>query len=154
MAAIHAVAVPLSSSLGQPKTAAAPADQALVIAELRQGVLAEQQRAEQWKAFAKKHAGKPIEGTGLNLAGPAGLLALAGIAAACIAFPAFGYLLLRVVPILWGYFTQTTAAIGGFVAERKDAGEDLKLKLSRKMDGAQKRLVRLRYARPPGVNPA
>lgn len=143
---IHAVAMPLSASLGEP---AKPVDNTAdardrVIAELRQGVLAEQRKTEQWREFARKYAGKPIEDTGINLAGPAGLALLAAIVAACVVFPVLGHLLLRVVPVLWGYFSRTTEAIHDFASSRPDAGKELAASLSRKMDKAHKQLVRAR----------
>jgi hypothetical protein len=147
VANIHAVAVPLSSSLGEPQLPVVAADQAAVIAALRQGILAEQQKAEQWRAFARKHAGREIEGTGIDIAGPTGLLVLAGIVAACIAFPPIGYVLLRALPLLWSFFRRTTAAIGEFGQENQDAGKQLAAKLSRRMDEAHKKLVRKRV--PP-----
>jgi hypothetical protein len=147
VAAIHAVAVPLSASLGEPKQPAAAADQAAVIASLQRGILAEQKKAEQWRAFAQKYAGKEIEGTGVNLAGPAGLVALVAVIALCVAVPPIGYALLRMLPVLWGYFSKTTSAVEEFVTEHKDAGEKLKNTLSRKMDEAQKAIVRQRFKR-------
>lgn len=151
IAEIHAVAAPLSASLGEPKrTVGSTVDERdRLIADLRQGVLAEQAKAEKWRAFARKYAGKEIEDTGINLAGPAGLLALAGIVAACIMCPAFGYILLRVLPVLWGFFSRTTTAIGEFVAENPDAGKNLKANLSRRMDEAHKALVRRRKPATP-----
>lgn len=150
LAAIHTVAASLSSSLGEPKRTITPSanDQAKVIDGLRQGLLAEQKKAEQWRAFAKKYAGKPLEDTGINLAGPAGVLALVGIIAACIACPALGYIVLRVLPLLWGFFRRTTAAIDDFTSAHQDAGEQLKATLSRRMDEAHKALVRRRKKVP------
>lgn len=144
IAEIHAVAVPLSASLGEPLKRATVFEAPAVIADQRAGIQAAQSRAEKWKAFATKYAGKPIEETGINLAGPAGLLGLVAIAAACVACPAFGYVLLRVLPLLWGFFRSTTAAISNFAEANPVAGSELKVELSRKMDTAHKRLVRLR----------
>lgn len=149
VAAIHAVAAPLSASLGEPKEPVTAEDKDRIIAGLRQGLLAEQKKAEQWKAFARKHAGREIEGTGLNLAGPAGLLALVGVIAACVACPALGYLLLRLLPLLWGFFRRTTTALHEFATEHPDAGEQVAQKLSARMDEAHKKLVRARAPRIP-----
>lgn len=144
VAKIHAVAVPLANSLGEPLQAVRADDSDRIIAELRAGKLAEQEKAEKWKAFAQKYAGKPIEDTGINLAGPAGLVGLVLVVAACVACPAIGFALLRVIPVLWGYFRRTTEAIGEFAASHPDAGEKLAAKLSTKMDAAHKRLVKKR----------
>lgn len=142
IADIHSVAIPLSSSLGEPKKQIKIADQIAVIKALESGLRAEQKKAEAWKAFATKYAGKPLEDTGINLAGPAGILGMVGIIAACIACPAFGYAILRLLPLLWGYFRRTTAAINEFAASNPDAAEQLKDTLSRRMDEAHKALVR------------
>jgi hypothetical protein len=146
IAAIHSVATSLSSSLGEPQRVITPSvdDQAKVIEGLRKGLLDEQKKTEQWRAFAKKYAGTPLEGTGINLAGPAGLLGLAGVVALCIAFPSVGYIVLRVLPVLWGYFRRTTDAIGEFAKANPEAGQKLATTLSQKMDAAHKRLVRVR----------
>lgn len=141
---IHAVAVPLSASLGEPEKPVAIEDQEVVIAALRKGLIEEQKKAEQWREFARKFANQPIEGTGINLAGPAGVVGLVLVIAACIAFPPIGYVLLRALPLLWGYFRRTTTAIGEFTKENPDAGKELAAKLSKKMDEAHKRLVRKR----------
>jgi hypothetical protein len=142
IADIHSVAIPLSASLGEPKKPVVIADQIAVIKALEAGLRAEQKKADAWKAFAVKHAGTPLEGTGINLAGPAGILGLIGIIAACIACPALGYALLRLLPLLWGYFRRTTQAINEFAASNPDAAEKLKEQLSRRMDEAHKALVR------------
>lgn len=142
IAEIHAVAVPLSASLGEPLKRATVFEAPAVIAASQAGIRDAQRKADQWKAFARKYADQPIEGTGFNLAGPAGLLALVGVIAACIAFPALGYLLLRVVPLLWGFFKSATAGVAEFVEANPEAGERLKANLSRKMDLAHKRMVR------------
>lgn len=141
---IHAVATGLSASLGEPARPVSVEDKDSIISGLRTGLRAKEEQLEKWKAFGRKYAGKEIEDTGINLAGPAGLLALAGVVAACVACPALGYLLLRVVPLLWGFFTRTTSTIAEYAAEHPAAGEQLKAKLSRKMDEAHKKLVRRR----------
>ena len=143
---IHRIAQPLSASLGEPLRRAQPFEAPQVIAANRAGLLTAQAQAAKWREFSRKYAGQPIEDTGINLAGPAGLLGLLVIAAACIACPPIGYLLLRALPILWGYFRTTTAAVSEFSAQHPDSGANLKATLSRKMDTAHKRLVRLRAA--------
>lgn len=153
---IHAVALELSSSLGQPAKAVTVADQALVQATLRNGLRIEQAKAEAWKQFAIKNANRPIEGTGINLAGPAGLIGLVVVIAACVACPPIGYALLRVLPLLWGFFKRTTSAIGEFAKANPDAGDELASKLSEKMDKSHKRLVRVRAKKSlivPAIEP-
>lgn len=146
VAVIHQVAVPLSASLGEPKKPVVAEDKDAIIAGLRKGVLAEQQKAEQWRRFAQKYAGKPLEDTGVDIAGPTGVLVLVLIVAACVMFPPVGYVLLRALPLLWGFFRRTTEAVGEFVKEHPDAGDQLKVKLSRKMDFAHKKLVKAKAA--------
>lgn len=141
---IHAVAVPLSVSLGEPLKRATVFQAPDVVASLRKSSLDAQAKAEKWREFARKYAGTPLEGTGINLAGPTGILALIAVIAACVAFPPIGYILLRALPVLWGFFRSTTSAISEFTTANPDEGERLKLTLSRKMDAAHKRLVKTR----------
>jgi hypothetical protein len=141
---IHAVAVPLSVSLGEPLKRATVFQAPDVVASLRKSSLDAQAKAEKWREFARKHGGTPLEGTGVNLAGPAGLLGLIAVVALCVIFPPVGYLLLRALPVLWGFFRSTTSAISEFTTANPDEGERLKLTLSRKMDAAHKRLVKTR----------
>ena len=141
---IHAVAVPLSVSLGEPLKRATVFQAPDVVASLRKSSLDAQAKAEKWREFARKHGGAPLEGTGVNLAGPAGLIGLIAVVAACVAFPPIGYVLLRALPVLWGFFRSTTSAISEFTTANPDEGERLKLTLSRKMDAAHKRLVKTR----------
>ena len=141
---IHAVAVPLSVSLGEPLKRATVFQAPDVVASLRKSSLDAQAKAERWREFARKHGGTPLEGTGVNLAGPAGLIGLIAVVAACVAFPPIGYVLLRALPVLWGFFRSTTSAISEFTTSNPDEGERLKLTLSRKMDAAHKRLVKTR----------
>lgn len=154
LAEIHAVAVPLSTSLGEPLKRATVFEAPAVISQSRAGLLAAQARAEQWKSFARKYAGTPLEDTGLNLAGPAGLLALAGLIAACIACPALGYLVLRVLPLLWGFFSRTTSAVAEFAQAHPAAATQLAGTLSVKMDAAHKALVRRHARRISDLTPA
>lgn len=142
IADVHAVSAPLRASIGEPETPVKREDSSKVIAELRGAIKDRDEKIEAWKRWAKKHQGVPLEDTGINLAGPAGILGLVGIIAACIACPSLGYLLLRVVPILWGFFRRTTTAIAEFAESNPDAGEKLKTQLSRRMDEAHKKLVR------------
>lgn len=154
VATIHSVAVPLASSLGEPKVAATAADKDRIIAELRHGVLAEQRNAEQWKAFARKYASKPLEDTGINLAGPAGLLFLVGIVAACIFVPGFGYVLLRLLPVLWSALTRAVGLVEKVATEAPAAVAKFKSTLPQREDAARK-AVRLAKRRaipaPPTV---
>jgi len=151
---IHSVAVPLAASLGAPNKPVTAADHARVIEQLTAGLRAEQKKAEQWRAFALKYAGKPIEDTGINLAGPAGLLGLAAVVALCIAVPPVGYVILRALPILWGFFRSSTSAIKEFADAHPRAGEDLAVTLSRKMDTAHKALVRKKAPRINRLSPS
>lgn len=141
---IHAVAVPLSASLGEPLKRAAVFQAPDVVAALRKSTLDAQAKAQKWQAFSVKYAGTPLEDTGINLAGPAGFMGLIGVVALCIMFPPVGYLLLRVLPVLWGYFVASTNGIANFVASNPRAGADLKAQLSRKLDTSHKRLVKKR----------
>lgn len=144
LAAIHAVAQPLSRSLGEPLKPIADDDTRRTIAGLERATIEVQAKADKWREFARKHGGAALEDTGINLAGPAGLLGLIGVIAACIAFPPIGYLILRALPVLWGFFQSTTGAVAEFAASHPDEAQQLKDTLSRKMDTAHKKLVRAR----------
>jgi hypothetical protein len=69
-----------------------------------------------------------------------------------VIFPPVGYLLLRALPVLWGFFRATTNGVANFVAENPEAGADLKAQLSRKLDASHKRLVKKRAT--PADKPA
>jgi hypothetical protein len=145
VADVQQVAVGLTASLGEPAKAVVLADKADVLAEMRGALLAKERQLDKWKDFGRKHAGKPIEDTGVNLAGPAGLLGLIGIIAACVACPPLFWALLRGVPVLWGMVRRMSAGIESFAAEVPGPGETLKANyLARKMDTLDKRIVRRR----------
>lgn len=141
---VHAVAVDLSASLGEPAQPVRVEDQAAVVAALRSGLAAKDRQLDQWRQFGRKYGGTPLEGTGINLAGPAGLVGLVGVVVLCVAVPPIGYALLRCLPVLWGYFRSTTRAVADYAAAHPEAGDELKAQLSRRMDRAHKRLVKAR----------
>lgn len=87
LAEIHEVAAPLSASLGEPLKPVEVEDHAAIVAELRRGILAQQKRADDWRAFALKYSGKEIEGTGFDLAGPGALAAIAAVLALLVFVP-------------------------------------------------------------------
>lgn len=143
VADIYPVATALSASLGEPDKPVAVEDRDAIIASLRQGLAAKDAQLEKWRAFGRKYAGKELEGTGIDIAGPTGLLILAAIVAACIFLPGFAWLAARVVPLLWRTVRQTAVGIESFAKENAEAGAKLKKDyLSRKMDTAPKTLVK------------
>jgi len=145
---VHAISAPLRASVGEPEKPVTRNDADKIIGELRRGIKDRDEKIEAWKKWAKKYSGKELEETGINLAGPAGLAALVGIIALCVVFPAFGYVLLRALPLLWGFFRRTTSAISEFTLANPDAGEKLKVQLSRRMDDAHKKLVKKKVHQP------
>ena len=151
IAEIHSVAVPLSASLGEPLKRAKAFELPMVNGATQAAVREAQAKAEKWKTFSRKYGGTPLEDTGINLAGPAGALGLIGVIALCIAVPPIGYVLLRMLPVLWGYFRSSTNGIANFIATRPEAAEDLKANLTRKMDASHKALVKLRGLRADPV---
>jgi len=153
---VHEVAVGLSASLGEPDKPVTIEDYDAVVKALAAGLKAKDAQLERWREFGRKYAGKPLEDTGINLAGPMGLLGLVGVIAACIACPPIAYAILRVLPVLWGFFRKGTAAVAEFAKQDPEAGSRLAVELSRKLDSAQKRLVRVRAAdnRIPQTTPA
>jgi len=141
---VNQVATGLSASLGQPAKPVTLEDKDAVIASLTAGLKAKDAQLDKWREFARRYNGKPLEDTGINLAGPAGILGLVAVIAACIFVPGFGYVLLRMLPLLWSFFRRTTEAVADFAKARPDAGKELAGKLAEKMDKAHKRLVRAR----------
>lgn len=126
LAEIHPVAEALSASLGEPKTAPAAGDNKdATIAALRAGLLAKDRQLDSWRAFGRKYGDMPIEGTGINLAGPTGLLGLVLVVAACFFFPPLGYLVVRVIPVLWGALRGSAGAIERFASALPAEGQVL-----------------------------
>lgn len=142
IADIHPVAEALASSLGEPQHPPAVDDKAATIAALHVGLQAKDRQLEAWKAFGRKYGGMPIEGTGISLAGPAGLIGLIALIAACVAFPALGYLVLRVVPVLWGALRGTATAVEHFAAAVPHQAAVLESHLAQRHTPAQTRLFR------------
>lgn len=140
---VHQVATGLSASLGQPEKPVTAEEKDAVIASLRAGLAAKDAQLEKWKKFARDYANKPIEDTGINLAGPAGVLAFAGVIAACIFVPGFGYVLLRLVPVLWGMVRRMAVGIESFAKDMPEEAAKLKESyLSRKMNEVDKRILK------------
>lgn len=142
---VHQVATGLSASLGQPAKPVTVEDKDAVIASLRAGLAAKDAQLERWKKFARDYANKPIEDTGINLAGPAGVLAFAGVIAACIFVPGFGYVLLRLLPVLWSALKRAVGLVEAAARKAPDVVAELKQALPQKEDGARKAI---RIAKP------
>lgn len=138
---IHAVAVPLSSSLGAPEVPMTVEDAQKTIKSLEGALTSQQRQADAWRDFARKNAGVKLEGTGYNLAGPAGLAALAGVIALCVLVPPIGYVFLRMLPVLWGFFRKATNAVSEFADKRPDAANDLAVTLRGNLNSSHKRLI-------------
>lgn len=142
---VNQVATGLSASLGQPAQPVKAEDKDAVIATLAAGLKAKDAQLDKWRAFGRKYAGTPLEDTGINLAGPAGLLGLVAVVAACVFVPGFGYVLLRLVPVLWGMVKRMAAGIESFAVDAPEQGKVLKeAYLSRKMNEVDKRIVKQR----------
>lgn len=142
---VHQVATGLSASLGQPAKPVTVEDKDAVIASLRAGLAAKDAQLEKWKKFARDYANKPIEDTGINLAGPAGLLAFAGVIAACIFVPGFGYVLLRLLPVLWSALKRAVGLVEAAARKAPDVVAELKQALPQQEDAARKAI---RIAKP------
>ncbi len=150
---VHQVAAGLRSSLGEPAEPVHVEDYEAVLSQLREGIRQRDAQLERWKQFGRRYAGTPLEGTGINLAGPAGVLGLAAVVALCVAVPPVGYALLRLLPVLWGFFRSTTRAVADFADQRPEAAQELKAQLSRRMDRAHKRLVKSHAPQPIAATP-
>lgn len=156
VARVYPVAAALSASLGEPLQAIEGDDPAKTLETLRQGLIAKETQLEAWKAFGRKYAGKELEGTGFDLAGPAGLVAIVGLAAAVIMCPAVGWVLLRVIPVLWGMIRRIMTGVENFAVENPDAAGRLKEGyLSRTMNEVDKKIIKRRKAklRPTDLSP-
>lgn len=142
LADIHEVAGLLSASLGEPEKPVTIEDQAKVIAALRKGLRSEQKKADGWKAFALKYGGKPIEGTGVDLAPWGGGLGLVAIVAACILVPGFGTFVLYVIRRLRGTVQQMAQGVEEFAIEHPEKAAELQEYLSSAMDKPMKAIVK------------
>ncbi len=150
VAAVHEVATELSSSLGAPKVEPTWADLHKIIAELRQANLAKDKQLEAWKAFGRKYAGKTIQGTGFDLGPFLGIGGMVGVVALCIFVPGVGFVLIRVVPVLWGMVRRMAIGIEGFAHDMPAEGEKLKqLYLGRKMNEVDKRIIKAKKKKIP-----
>lgn len=141
VAEIHAIAVPLSASLGEPAQPVRLEDQAEVIAGLEKGLLAAQKKADAWKALARKYAGHTIEGTGLDIAPVGGGFGLLLLVAGCIFVPGFGSLVLFVIRRLRGTVQQVAQGIEQFKAANPDQADALGQFLGTAMDSTHKAIV-------------
>jgi hypothetical protein len=149
---VNQVATGLSSSLGQPAKPVAMEDKDAVIASLRQGLAAKDAQLDKWREFARRYNGKPLEDTGINLAGPAGLLGLVAVIAACIFVPGFGYVLLRLLPVLWAALKRSVSAVEALASKAPEAVAAIKSALPQKEDAARK-AVRLAKRRARAAQP-
>ena len=138
---IHRVAVPLSSSLGEPKKITTVDDRDNVIAALKKANLAEQKKAEDWKKFANKYGGKEIEGTGVDLAAPGAFLGTATIVALFIFVPGTLSVALFVIRRLRLTLQQTVKSVEEFSAENPDAAEKLRRYQSSNLDRDEKKII-------------
>lgn len=147
IAEIHAVAVPLSTSLGEPLKRATVFEAPAVIAASRASVLEAQAKADKWREFSRKYAGKPLEDTGIDLAGPTGILALIAVIAACVAFPPLAWALLRLIPVLWGALKRSASFVESIAERAPELVSEMKSALPQKEDAVRK-VVRAAKASP------
>jgi hypothetical protein len=139
---IHNVATPLSASLGKSQAPVTIEDKDAIIAALTKGILAAQKKDEAWKAFARKHAGRPIEGTGVDLApwgGGAGVLLLV---AGCIFVPGLGSFVLFVIKRLRGTIQQMAQGVEEYAIEHPGKAKELKEYFTSAMDRPAKAIVK------------
>lgn len=149
---VHQVATGLSSSLGQPAKPVTLEDKDAVIATLLAGLKAKDAQLDRWREFGRKYAGTPLEDTGINLAGPAGLVGLLAVVAACVFIPGFGWVLLRLLPVLWAALKRAVSAFEAVASRAPEAVAAIKSALPQKEDGARK-AVRLAKRRAVATHP-
>lgn len=150
VADIHTVAAPLSASLGPPSKAITVEDRAEVIAGLQAALAAKEAELEKWRAFARRHGGRTIEGTGFNLLPFVGTGGLIAVIALCILFPTVGYLLLRVLPLLWRMVRSMIQGVETIVAKAPAAGRVVQAEFRHVMDKDEKAVIKILKA---GVKP-
>lgn len=140
--AVHEVATGLSNSLGKPLIPVKLEDQTNIINELRSGILAKEKQLEGWKAYGRKYGGMTIEGTGFDIGPLLGTGGLLGVIALCIFVPGFGFVILRVVPVLWGMVRRMATGIEAYSTALPAEGAKLKHAfLGRTMNEIDKRVV-------------
>ena len=142
---IHAVAAPLSASLGEPAKKITVDDRVddreVVIASLKKALLAEQKRADDWEKFSQKYAGTQLEGTGIDLATPGVFLGIGTLIALFIFVPGTLSVALFVMRRLRLTLQQTVKSVEEFAAENPEAAVSLKARQSSNLDRAEKALV-------------
>jgi len=140
---IHTVAAPLSASLGPPSRPITTDDREAVIAGLQKALAAKEAELEKWRAFARKHGGRTIEGTGINIlpfVGTGGFIALIVL---IVLFPPLGYLLVRVLPVLWSALRSIARGVETVAVKAPGAAKAVKSELSRVMDRSEKTAIRV-----------
>ncbi len=148
VADVHEVAVSLSASLGEPERPVEIDDRAAVISALGAGLREKEKQLERWKAFGRKYGGQPIEGTGINLAAGALWLWILAIVAACVFIPGFGWVLLRLVPVLWSAVKRGAVALEHVASMAPAAVAEAKAELPQAEDAVRKIIRRAKA----GVN--
>lgn len=138
---IHAVAAPLSASLGEPAKKITVDDKEIVIASLKKALLAEQKRADDWEKFSQKYAGTQLEGTGIDLAAPGVFLGIGTLIALFIFVPGTLSVALFVMRRLRLTLQQTVKSVEEFAAENPQAAASLKARQSSNLDRAEKAVV-------------
>lgn len=141
IADIHSVAVPLSTSLGEPKKPVTVEDKDKVIEALKKANLAEQRKAEDWKKFAQKYGGREIEGTGIDLAAPGAFLSVAGIVALFVFVPGTLTVALFFIRRLRLTLQNTVKSVQEFAEENPEAGAKLLARQSSNLDRSEKKLI-------------
>ena len=147
---IHAVAAPLSASLGEPAKKVSANDKEAVIASLKKALLAEQKKADDWKKFSQKYGGAQLEGTGIDLAAPGALLGVGTLLALFIFVPGTLSVALFVMRRLRLTLQQTVKSVEEFAAENPEAAQKLKAYQSSNLDRAEKAIVKQvkKYTQP------
>lgn len=138
---IHAVAAPLSASLGEPEKKVNPDNGEAVIAALKKALIAEQKKADDWKKFSQKYSGIQLEGTGIDLAAPGALLGVGTLIALFIFVPGTLSVALFVMRRLRLTLQQTVKSVEEFAAENPEAAASLKARQSSNLDRAEKAVV-------------
>lgn len=138
------VARQLSSSLGVPERPieAETADAAEIsVKALEKALLNQQNQIKELNQVLEKNAGKPVEGTGINVFGVSFGLGAVGLIVLCFMFPPIGLVLWHIFTRLSGALTSTAKGISNYIKDHPDSGEQLKDYLAQTQDAAHKAII-------------
>lgn len=137
----------LSRAIGPPKNP--EPDPEKVIKRLRRELAEARERQAELRRELERHAGKPIEGTGVNLFGFASSGIVIAVVILLVIFPPAFSVVAFVARRMQATATSIVHGIEEWTERNPQAGQDLRNHLSRGMDRKEKRTVRKIKSTPP-----